>query len=405
MKRVVVDRFGGPEVLEVVDEDAPRPGPGEVRVRVLAAGVSFTDALIRAGTYLGGPKPPFTPGYEFVGTVDKLGAGVSGFELGQWVGAIPVYGSHADYICVPDWWLVPVPAGLDPAEAAIVVFNYVTAYQMLHRTASVREGERLLVHGAGGGVGTAVLELGRLAGLELYGTGSERDSAVISELGARPIDYTNEDFVSLVRELTGDGVDVALDGIGGKVALHSYRALRRGGRLVMFGHYGTLVHGRKSLRAIALFYLAGALVFAGNVLPNGKRVRVFQVAKLRDRKPEWFREDASTLFQLLLAAFLIWGVWGALDRQRIVFDAAGGRVEFTSRLRPWACWRRPLADIAAVEASEKEESYYSSSPGSVTTVTHHLHLRFRDGFRCELSRSGDAASIRDLASRIESRRR
>jgi NADPH2:quinone reductase len=280
-------------------EPLPEPGPGEVRVRVVAAGVGYPDVLIREGTYPGGPKPPFTPGYEFVGTVDKLGAGVTGFEPGQWVAAIPVYGSHADYICVPDWWLVPVPAGLDPAEAAIVVFNYVTAYQMLHRTACARKGERLLVHGAGGGVGTAVLELGRLAGLELYGTGSREHGEVISALGARPIDYTKEDFVTRVRELTGDGVDVALDGIGGKVALRSYRALRRGGRLVMFGHYGTLVQGRKSTRDIALFYLSGALTFAGNVLPNRKRVRAFQVAKLRDRKPEWFREDATTLFQLL----------------------------------------------------------------------------------------------------------
>ena len=298
-RRWVVPRYGGPEAMTFAEEPLPDPGPGEVRVRVVAAGVGYPDILIREGTYPGGPKPPFTPGYEFVGTVDKLGAGVSGFEPGQWVAAIPVYGSHADYICVPGWWIVPVPTGLDPAQAAIVVFNYVTAYQMLHRTACVRKGERLLVHGAGGGVGTAVLELGRLAGLELYGTGSGEHCEVISALGATPIDYRKEEFVTRVRELTGDGVDVALDGIGGKVALRSYRALRRGGRLVMFGHYGTLVQGRKSLSAIALFYLAGALVFAGNVVPNGKRVRMFQVAKLRDRRPEWFREDATALFQLL----------------------------------------------------------------------------------------------------------
>ncbi len=261
-RRWVVPDYGGPEAMTFAEEPLPEPGPGEVRVRVVAAGVGYPDVLIREG--------------------------------------IPVYGSHADYICVPDWWLVPVPAGLDPAEAAIVVFNYVTAYQMLHRTACARKGERLLVHGAGGGVGTAVLELGRLAGLELYGTGSREHREVISALGARPIDYTKEDFVTRVRELTGDGVDVALDGIGGKVALRSYRALRRGGRLVMFGHYGTLVQGRKSTRAIALFYLSGALTFAGNVLPNRKSVRAFRVAKLRDRKPEWFREDAASLFQLLM---------------------------------------------------------------------------------------------------------
>ena len=298
-RRIIVRRYGGPDVMTVIQEPLPEPVPGEVRVRILVAGVGYPDVLIRQGTYPGGPKPPFTPGYEFIGIVDKLGAGVEAFKLGQRVGAITVYGSHADYLCVPAWWLVPVPDGLDPAEAAIVVFNYVTAYQMLHRSARVREGERLLVHGAAGGVGTAVLQLGRLAGLELYGTGSGTQAGVISTLGATPIDYTKGSFVERIRALTRKGVDVVLDGIGGSVALGSYRVLRRGGRLVMYGHYGTTIGGRKSARRITIFYLSGALVFAGNLLPNGKRVLTFQVAKLRDRRPEWFREDATALFKLL----------------------------------------------------------------------------------------------------------
>jgi NADPH2:quinone reductase len=298
-RRIIVPRYGAPGVMTVVEEPLPEPKFGEVRVRILVAGVGYPDVLIREGTYPGGPKPPFTPGYEFIGIVDKLGTGVETFKPGQRVGAITVYGSHADYLCVPAWWLVPVPDRLDPAEAAIVVFNYVTAYQMLHRTARVKRGERLLVHGAAGGVGTAVLQLGRLAGLELYGTGSGAQTAVISTIGATPIDYTKGDFVDRIRELTGDGVDVVLDGIGGSVALSSYRALRHGGRLLMYGHYGTTIGGRKSARRIAVFYLAGALVFGGNLLPNGKRVLAFQVAKLRDRHPDWFLEDATVLFELL----------------------------------------------------------------------------------------------------------
>jgi NADPH:quinone reductase len=220
-RRIVVPRYGGPEVMTIVEEPIPEPRLREIRVRIIAAGVGYPDVLIREGTYPGGPRPPFTPGYELIGTVDKLGAGASGFELGQRVGAITVYGSHADYLCVPEWWLVPVPERLDPAEAAIVVFNYVTAYQMLHRTARAREGERVLVHGAAGGVGTALLQLGRLAGLELYGTGSGTQAGVISALGATPIDYTKGSFVERIRELTGEGVDVVLDGIGGRVALGS----------------------------------------------------------------------------------------------------------------------------------------------------------------------------------------
>jgi NADPH:quinone reductase len=298
-RRIVVPRYGGPDVMTIVEEAIPEPGPQQVRVRIIASGVGYPDVLIREGMYPGGPRPPFTPGYEFIGSVDKLGAGATGFELGQRVGAITVYGSHANYLCVPDWWLVRVPEQLDAAEAAIVIFNYVTAYQMLHRTARACQGERVLVHGAAGGIGTALLQLGRLGRLELYGTGSESQTGIISALGATAIDHTKNSFVERIRELTGDGVDVALDGIGGSVAVGSYRALRRGGRLVMYGHYGTTVGGRKSARKTALFYLSGALVFAGNLLPNGKRVVAFQVAKLRDQHPEWFREDATTLFALL----------------------------------------------------------------------------------------------------------
>jgi NADPH2:quinone reductase len=285
--------------MKVVEEEIPEPGPGEVRVRIVVAGIGFPDVVIREGTYPGGPKPPFTPGYDFIGTVDKLGAGVTGVDLGQTVGAITVYGSYADYLCVPAGWLVPVPAGLDPAEAVSLVFNYVTAYQMLHRAARVKKGDRLLVHGAAGGVGTAVLQLGQLAGLELFGTASGTQTGVVAALGATPIDYTEGSFLTRIRELTDDGVDVVLDGIGGIVALRSYRALGRGGRLVMFGHYSTLVGGRKSVRRMAVFYLSAAMVFAANLVPDGKRVLSFQVAKLRDRHPEWFREDATTLFGLL----------------------------------------------------------------------------------------------------------
>ena len=137
MKRVVVDRYGGPEVLKVVEEDAPRPGPGEVRVRVLAAGVSFTDAQIRAGTYIGGPKPPFTPGYELVGVVEELGPGCERLREGDRVGALTVWGADAERVCVPEKYAVEVPEDLDPAEVVSLIFPYMTAYQMLHRTARV----------------------------------------------------------------------------------------------------------------------------------------------------------------------------------------------------------------------------------------------------------------------------
>src|SRR5215208_4905655 len=154
MKRVVVDHFGGPEVLRVEEGEVPRPRPGEVRVRVLAAGVSYTDAMLRAGTYLGVPKPPFTPGYELVGVVEELGPGCSRVQVGNCVGALTVWGADAELVCVPEENAVEMPGDLDAAEVLSLLFIYMTAYQLLHRTAKAESGEMVLVHGAAGRVGT-----------------------------------------------------------------------------------------------------------------------------------------------------------------------------------------------------------------------------------------------------------
>src|SRR5438046_9616578 len=140
MKRVVVDQYGGPEVLRVVEEDDPRPGPGEVRARVLAAGVSFSDALLRAGAYLGGPKPPFTTGYELVGVVEELGPGCSRLKVGVRVAVLTVWGADAQSVCVPETYAVEVPEDLDPGEVVSLVLPYVTGYQLLHRRARVQSG-------------------------------------------------------------------------------------------------------------------------------------------------------------------------------------------------------------------------------------------------------------------------
>ena len=321
MKRVIVDHFGGPEVLKVVEDDDPQPGPGEVRVRVLSAGVSFTDAQLRAGTYLGVPPPPFTPGYELVGTVDALGPGCSRLREGDRVAALTVWGACAERACVPEANAVQAPEDLDPAEVVSLVLPYMTAYQLLHRVAMVKSGETVLVHGAAGRVGTAVLELGALAGVRLYGTASARDRAAVERLGAVAIDYRNEDFLARVRELPGKGVDVVLDGLGGPLSLRSFRALRPGGRLVVFGHYSTLVNGHKSWRGWAEWYAATAGVALWSLLPPRRRVSAYRIQKLRDRhqvlpvgrgpralpvgggprNPDWFREDFLALLELLRA--------------------------------------------------------------------------------------------------------
>ena len=158
-----------------------------------------------------------------------------------------------------------------------------TAYQLLHRTARVKSGETVLVHGAAGRVGTAVLELGAVAGLRLYGTCSARDRAAVERLGAVAIDYRNEDFLARVRELTGgDGVDVVLDGFGGALSLRSFRALRPGGRLVVYGHSGTVAHGHKSWRGWIEWYATTATVSLWGLLSPRRRVLVYRIQKLRE---------------------------------------------------------------------------------------------------------------------------
>ena len=314
MKRVIVDHYGGPEVLRVVEEQDPRPGPGEVRVRVLAAGVSFTDAQLRAGTYLpGSPKPPFTPGYELVGVVEELGPGCSRLREGDRIGALTVWGADADRVCVPESGAVDVPEDLDPAEVLSLLFPYMTAYQVLHRTAKAKRGETVLVHGAAGRVGVAALELGAAAGFRLIGTAAARDRAKLEELGAVAIDYQHEDFLARVRELTdGDGVDVVSDSLGGPISLRSFRALRSGGRLVVYGRYNTLKDGHKDWPAVIRWYAAIAAVWLWDKLSPRRRVFAYHVQKYRDKAtrrggavggepmdPEEYREDFRVLTELL----------------------------------------------------------------------------------------------------------
>ncbi len=160
-KRIIVTHYGGLDALQVVEEDCPEPKDGEVRVRVLAAGVSLPDVMAREGVHPETPSVPYTPGWDLVGVVDLLRDGVSGIEPGRMVAAMPIHGAYAEFVCLPQRELIPVPSGLDPAEAVSLVLNYITAYQMLHRAAEVRPGQRVLIHGAAGGVGTALLQLGR----------------------------------------------------------------------------------------------------------------------------------------------------------------------------------------------------------------------------------------------------
>lgn len=313
-KKMILNEFGGPEVLHVVEEDAlPEPGSDEVRVKVLAASATFTDTMVRKGTYYGFKEtPPFSPGYDMVGVVDKLGVGVTGLEIGQMVADLTVWGAYTEYMLRPADALVPVPAGLDPAEAVSMVLSYVTAYQMLHRIAKVQRGQKILVHGAGGAVGTALLELGGLLDLEIYGTASKSKHDLVKNLGGIPIDYKSEDFLERVQALDGDGMNASFDAIGGENFKRSFDSLKNGGTLVAYGFYNQAM-GRGG--SVPMAYTKVAL---WNILPNGRKTSFYSIGALRKKNPEWFKEDLSVLFDLLAAG----KIKPSIERRMNLEDAA-----------------------------------------------------------------------------------
>lgn len=300
--RIVVTRYGGPDTMSVIEEECPEPKPDEVRVRVLAAGVSLPDVMMREGIHPEKPVPPFTPGWDLVGTVDRAGARVQDLREGQVVAAVPITGAYAQYVCLRRDELFPVAPGVDPAEAVSVGLNYVTAYQMLYRAARVKRGDRVLVHGAAGGVGTALLQLGRLAGLEMYGTCSAQAAGVVAAEGATPVDYQKQDFVREIHRLVATGVDVVFDGIGGSHIWRSRQALRAGGRVVAYGLTGSLSGGRITgerphrLRGLAMYAM---YIAASWVLPGRRRVVPYSIQWLKRRRPDLFRQDLTALLELL----------------------------------------------------------------------------------------------------------
>ena len=288
-KSVVVTKRGGPQVLQVVENDLREPVAGELRIKVLATAVGRTDVNYRYGYSPFSPKVPFVPGYEIMGVVDAVGAGVIGFVAGDRVAALTGHGGYSEIIYLRKEHLVQVPASLDSAEVAILVLNYVSAWQMLHRVAKIKAGDKVLVIGASGGVGTAFLQLGKLAGLKMYGTASLSKHKLLTEFGAIPIDYQKQDFVEFLQHAEPEGLDFVFDGMGGADSNRGLSVLRSGGKLVAYAPatgFGMLLKGALKLVAV-------------NLQSNGKKVESYGISALyaRDKKP--FMEDLPVLFKLL----------------------------------------------------------------------------------------------------------
>jgi NADPH:quinone reductase-like Zn-dependent oxidoreductase len=294
-KSVMAARLGGPEVLQVVENDLRDPAPDEVCIKVLAASVSRPDITVRSGEalYSGTPlgqKPPFVPGYSVIGDVDAVGEKIKDVRVGERVGALTVVGGYSEMVYVESDRLIPVPLQLDPARAVPLLLNYIVAYQTMHRVAKAQPGERMLVIGASGGIGTAALQLGKLAGLKMIGLASPAKFSILEQYGATPLDYHDTHFARTLHQMAPDGLDVILDGMMRPEYVRTcLPLLRKGGRMVSFGEPS----GFGSLFRILFKMLAT------NLVPGGKHLKVYGTSSyfLFDKQP--YLDDWAKLFRLL----------------------------------------------------------------------------------------------------------
>lgn len=293
--RVIISTFGEAEVLQKITEnELPQPKKGEVRIKVLTTSVSFTDTLIRRGIYPGvKQKPPFSPGYDLVGIVDELGEGVNNLTIGQKVADLTIIGAYSEYICLDANSVVPVPENLDDAETVSLILSYLTAYQMLHRSANVKNGQTILIHACAGAVGTAIIQLGKLMNLKMYGTASKSKHGFIEKMGAIPIDYKNQDFVKVINAKEPNGIDAVFDPMGGDYFPRSLSLLKKKGTLVGFGFQNSASGNGGNM---VLDFLKIQL---WNLFPTKPSANFYLITSMRKKHPKWFQEDLSELFKLL----------------------------------------------------------------------------------------------------------
>lgn len=298
-RKVLVRGKGGPEVLQIVDQGELSPGSGQVRIRVHRAGVAFGDVMRRRGVMA--PPWEFTPGYDIVGAIDAVGPDVQGVKTGARVAAMmpkPGFGGYADHVVIQAARLVAIPDGVTDDTAIALGLNYISARQLIHRIACLEPGQSALVHGAAGGVGTALLDLGNLQGLRLFGTASKGKHEHLRERGCEPIDYRTDDFVERIKILTREGVDAVFDSIGGSHLRRSYETLAPGGTLVSYGVSGALDRGAWGM-------IAGLSVYAQLKLRRDtKRVRTYNITLSSGASPSHCRSDWEFLLGLAAAGKL-----------------------------------------------------------------------------------------------------
>jgi NADPH:quinone reductase-like Zn-dependent oxidoreductase len=334
VKALVQTGNGGPEVLQVQERPDPPVGPGEVRIAVKAAGINFADTMARVGLYPDAPKPPCVMGYEVSGEVESLGEGVSDFAVGDRVMAGTRFGGQTELISVPADQVLPLPERLSFEQGAAFPVNYGTAYAALIIMGSLREGDRVLIHAAAGGVGIAATQIARNVGAEIFGTSSPAKHDAIRAQGvAHAIDYRSQDFESEVMRITGrEGVDLVIDALGPTSFRKDYRLLRSGGRLVMYGlSEVTNESGRDipaALKSLAKMPLATIPWWKSLALMNENK-GVFGLNMLK----WWEREGSLDRVTEPLMADLEAGRLEPVVAEAFPFERAGEAHEFIAQRR------------------------------------------------------------------------
>jgi NADPH:quinone reductase-like Zn-dependent oxidoreductase len=334
MRAVVLTGTGGPEVLQVQERPDPSVGPGEVRIAVRAAGINCADTLSRVGLYPDAPKTPCVLGYEVAGEVESVGEGVDGWKVGDRVVAGTRFGGQAELVSVPAARALRLPDRLSFEQGAAFPVNYGTAYAALVVMGGMREGDRVLIHAAGGGVGISATQIARNAGAEVFGTASPAKHEAIRAQGVtHAIDYRGQDFEAEVMRLTGgEGVDLIMDALGPTSFRKDYRLLRPGGRLVMYGLSENTDNGVRSipatLRSLAKMPLA-TMPWWKSLMVMNENKGVFGLNMLS----WWDREGNLDRVTEPLLADLEAGRLEPVVAEAFPFDRAGDAHEFIAQRR------------------------------------------------------------------------
>ncbi len=291
---ILIEKFGGPEVLTLKESALlPDPDKNKVRIKVLATSAAFTDTLIRRGIYPDvRDQPPITPGYDMIGLVDKVGEYAGSWEEGEMVAALTVTGAYSQYMVLPSDQLVKVPKSIPAAEGVSLILSYVTAYQMLTRSAKVKAGNKVLIHGAGGAVGSALVQVGKTLGLKMYCTASKNQEELLKESGCHFIDYKSNDFAQKLQQLEPEGLDAVFDPFGGANFTKSLKVLQKSGILVAYGSYNA-----SSKFGLIKDFLRTKL---WNLLPWMPNTTFYSIGDWHKKHFDWFKEDLDILFNWYL---------------------------------------------------------------------------------------------------------